>query len=940
MKGRAAVDISGQWSVYLDPDDQGLMQSWNRNLPEEPSGLIDLPGCLQAQGFGEPPGVETQWIGMKSDSTLDPAKEYPRYAGTDEEFKFPYWLQPDLRFTGPAWYVRDVHIPARWADLSVRLRLERAHWETTVWFDGERLGSCDSLSVAHEYEVGTLATPGAHRLAIRVDNRMIRNVGRHAHSVTDHTQGNWNGIVGAMELVASSPVSISQVDVFPNPDRRTALLRVAIANTTGAACRIALALTADPLRVPEESEPASSSASDYEESELPVTVPLGGAVVHREVRFAADVDLWSEFSPTLVRIAVHLRTMDFDTEYVDDVNVRTGLRTVSIDDDRIAVNGAPVSLRGTLECCVFPRTGYPPTDLESWRRLFARARAYGLNHLRFHSWCPPETAFEVADEEGFYLQVEAPVWAGAGASVGTDPQFDDWLYAETERILKAYGNHPSFVMFASGNEPSGRTDEFLGQWVSSWRTRDSRRIYTSGAGWPAIPENDYDNVPAPRIQYWGAERRSRLNARPPETTMDYREICSEYGGAVVSHEIGQWCAFPNFAEMPKYTGYLKPRNFEIFRELLEENGMQDQAEAFLHASGRLQVLCYKEEIESSLRTPNLSGYQLLGVTEFPGQGTAIVGVLDAFWEEKGYCTGEEFRRFCSPTVLLARLPRRYYRVGESLQFAAEISHFGAAALDSLSVQWALVDEAGTQVRSGILEYNDQVGIGLTELGRVSTALDFPSVPGKYEVRLWTHTPDVENRWSIWVYPQTVTSDSDGVHISSSLDEQAMGTLEAGGTVLLLADPGSIATDVAIGFSPVFWNTAWTGGQAPHTLGILCDPDHPVFAEFPTASHSDWQWWELIHGSEAMMLDGLPQKLRPLVQPIDTWFHNRRLGLLFEATVSSGKIVVCSMDLRTDLENRIVARQMRSSLLRYMESGAFQPAISVSVGDLTTLFREE
>jgi len=158
-------------------------------------------------------------------------------------------------------------------------------------------------------------------------------------------------------------------------------------------------------------------------------------------------------------------------------------------------------------------------------------------------------------------------------------------------------------------------------------------------------------------------------------------------------------------------------------------------------------------------------------------------------------------------------------------------------------------------------------------------------------------------------------------------------------VLLLAPPATVRSDVALGFSPVFWNTAWTRGQAPHTLGLLCRPEHPALATFPSEAHADWHWWELVHGAAAMELDALPTELQPIVQPIDTWFENRRLGLLFEARVGEGRLLATSMDLTTDLSQRPVARQMRESLSSYVASSEFAPAVEVSAREIAALFRQ-
>ena len=236
-----------------------------------------------------------------------------------------------------------------------------------------------------------------------------------------------------------------------------------------------------------------------------------------------------------------------------------------------------------------------------------------------------------------------------------------WLYREAERILKAYGNHPSFMLMPYGNEPGGKkAGAWLAQWVTHWRAADSRRLYTSGSGWPQLPENQFHVTPDPRIQAWGDGLNSRINAKAPETTTDYRDYISQRSVPVISHEIGQWCVYPNFKEIPKYTGYLKPKNFEIFRDRLQANGLGALAQKFLLASGRLQALCYKEDIESALRTPGMGGFELLDLHDFPGQGTALVGVLDPFWEEKGYITAKEYSRFCNATVPLARLSKRVF----------------------------------------------------------------------------------------------------------------------------------------------------------------------------------------------------------------------------------------------------------------------------------------
>jgi hypothetical protein len=651
------------------------------------------------------------------------------------------------------------------------------------------------------------------------------------------------------------------------------------------------------------------------------------------------VQLWDEFHPALYNLAADLDASVDGVSYTDRRTTTFGLREVSVDGTQLAINGRKLFIRGTLECCIFPLTGYPPTDVDAWKRIIQICRAHGLNQLRFHSWCPPEAAFRAADELGFYYQVECAAWANQGASIGEGGPLDDWLYDEGRRINAAYGNHPSFIMMAYGNEPAGKHEEYLAQWVAYWKHHDPRRLHTSGAGWPAIPENQYHNIPQPRIQAWGAGLGSRINALPPETCTDYSDYVQKLGAPIVSHEIGQWCVYPNFDEMRKYTGYLKARNFEIFQDSLSEHHMGDQAHDFLMASGKLQTLCYKEDIEAALRTPGFAGFQLLDLHDFPGQGTALVGVLDPFWEPKGYVSAAEYSRFCNSTVPLARMIKRYWRTGETLMADIDIAHFGPAPLDSLTARWKLVDSAGAAVAGGMLP-PATIAIGNGQrLGTVAVGLGGLASGWKYTLVVALEGTEFENDWDIWVFADELdTAVPDGIQIAERLDEATLAWLADGGKVLLMPKATEVRAESTIGFSSVFWNTAWTGGQAPHTLGILCDPGHPALAEFPTEYHSNWQWWELIHGSAAMMMDHLPGRLRPLVQPIDTWFENRRLGLLFEARVAGGALLVCSMDLRSDLGNRLVARQLRHSLLCYMNGEQFRPRETVEVDAIRALLR--
>ncbi len=944
------ISRAGTWRFQMDREDAGVTGRWfERPLSQQ----VTLPGALAAQGIGDEVSVATKWMGGIVDRSWFAAPEYEKYRQPGH-VKIPFWLQPDKYYAGAAWYQRDIEIPAKWRGDRITLTLERPHWETRVWLDGVAIGTNNGLGTPHIYDFGQ-ATPGKHQLTVRVDNRLIVDVGIDSHSVSDHTQGNWNGIAGRIELEHTDPVWIEDLQVYP----KIATKSVVVKGKIGGRLR---KTGIDFIRLGVRRENALIG-TPKRSTMLPVPSIDQGGCFETVMALGDNAQLWDEFNPVLYRltaalISAHAKPVRSERSVV------FGLREISTAGTQFMVNGRKTFFRGTLECCIFPKTGYPPTDLDSWRRIIQVAKAHGLNLIRFHSWCPPEAAFAAADELGFYFHVECSSWANSSTTLGDGKPVDQWIYDEADRILRCYGNHPCFVLMPYGNEPGGKNHAaYLARWVNRYKAGDPRRLYTSGAGWPQIPENQFHVTPDPRVQAWGGGLKSRINAQPPETRTDYRDYIRARSVPVISHEIGQWCVYPNFAEIPKYTGYLKPKNFDIFRDQLEAHRLGPLARPFLLASGKLQTLCYKEDIESALRTPGMGGFELLDLHDFPGQGTALVGVLDPFWESKGYVTAAEYHRFCGSVVPLARLGKRVFTTAETLTAAIEVAYFGPAPLEKAVTTWRLVDDNGRKIAGGQLPARDiPVDNGIT-LGDLRIDLRQAPAPRRYRLvvaledrrgagssragaRLGADRPlrsvRGENDWDVWVYPPTGDlTPAEGITVAPELNDQALAALAAGGKVLMLIPPGKVKGDklgrVELGFSSIFWNTAWTGRQPPHTLGILCDPAHPALAQFPTDYHSNWQWWYLVSRAGAMILDGLPPALEPTVRVIDDWVTARPLALIFEGKMRAGKLLVCSIDLERDREQNPVARQMRRSLLDYMSGARFAPKTELTVSQVRGLY---
>ena len=898
------ISLAGHWRFQLDRMDAGIHEQW---FTHKLNDTISLPGSLPEQGIGDDISTNTMWTGSIFDRSWFTAPEYEKYRQPGN-IKIPFWLQPEKYYAGPAWYQRAFEIPKGWKGKRIVLSLERPHWETRVWVDGQLYGTNVSLSTPHEHDLGQL-TPGKHTLTIRVDNRMIVDIGENSHAVSDHTQGNWNGIVGKIELRATPLVWLEDLQVYPHPATKSITLKGKIGNASGETGHGQVQLS-------------GGGISD----QLDVTWKTNGGSFETDLKLGVNAKTWDEFSPALSRFDVILNGND-------RLSVTFGLREVSTDGTQFTINGRKMFFRGTLECCIFPKTGHPPTEVAEWKRIIGVAKSYGLNLIRFHSYCPPEAAFEAGDELGFYFQVET-CWPNQSTTLGDGRPVDQWSYDETVSVLKAYGNHPSFVLMAHGNEPAGKNaNAYLAKYVSHFKAFDPRRLWTSSSAWPELSQNQFHIISEPRVQHWGEGLQSRINAKPPETITDYRSFISKRNVPVISHEMGQWCAYPNFSEIPKYTGYLKPQNFEIFRDILEANGIGRLAKQLLLGSGKLQTLCYKEDIESALRTRGMGGFELLALQDFPGQGTALVGVLDPFWQEKGYVTAAEYSRFCNSTVPLARLAKRVFTTDETFNAEIEVAHFGSAPLKNATTSWKLEDDNGSPFASGKLDTKDiPVDNGIT-LGNVCVDWKNAKAPACYKLVVTIQnaggdTKLAENDWDVWVYPAHVAIETPkDVLVTSQFDEQAERQLHSGGKVLLTLPCDSVRNydhaPVRLGFSSIFWNTAWTKSQPPTTLGILCNPKHPALAEFPTDAYSNFQWWYLIRRAGALRLDGLPKTVEPIVRVIDDWVTARPLGLIIEAKVGNGEIIVCGFDLTGDL-NDPVTRQMRQSLLNYMAGDSFHP----------------
>jgi hypothetical protein len=908
-RAQQKIDLSGTWHSTL--------------------GSVKLPGSLLTNHLGDELSVDTKWTGSLYDSSFyyNPYMEKYRHAG---KMKFPFFLTPEKHYVGTVTYTRRVRIPKSWKRQHVELFLERPHIETTVTVNGREAGHQMSLNTPHVYDVSALLIPGRdNEISIKVYNG-IENVcvGQDSHSVTDQTQGNWNGIAGKMELRARGRQTIAHLSVYP--DIHTGKVKVVVRSLA--------------RRVRFRLDGVEAAAPQVNDSTYVIAL--------------AEPKLWSEFAPNVYRLTAYSQD--------DSLTTTFGMREISIKGRQFYLNGKPIWLRGTVENCTFPLTGYPPADVDSWLRIFEKCKAYGLNAMRFHSYCPPEAAFEAADRVGFYLQPEGPSWPNHGVRLRRGMAIDQYLMDETRRMTEAYGNHPSFVMMAAGNEPAGDWVAWCNDWVDYWKQTDSRRVYCGasvGGGWAWDSHSQYHVKGGARGLDWDRHApqaaddyyQDILHPRNFKPTVAQPVNTEPY----ISHEQGQWCAFPDLKERPQYTGVYKAYNFDIFEDLLRDNGMIGQAEKFLHASGKLQTLAYKYEMERNFRTPDYAGFALLSLNDYSGQGTALVGPLNVFYREKGYVTASEWRQFCSEVVPLARFPKFVYTNDETLSVPVELYNASGRRLEHARSTYYLHDAQGNEYTHGLLSHKDLELGKNQELGRLQFALGQFSQPTKLTLTVIVdEQPDSEtagqggtkhhtwrNTWDFWVYPKTIVipqmTKKDQILITDTLDAEAVKVLQKGGKVLIAA-AGKVryGDDVKQTYLPVFWNTSWFKMRPPHTTGATIDTTHPLFREFPTDDWANLNWWELLNKAQVMNLSQLPKDYQPCIQPIDTWHVSRKLGMLIEAKVLNGRLLMTTMDIDRDLEHRVVARQMRKAILNYMRSEVFNPLLTLAPEVISNFFEHE
>lgn len=869
------VDLSGKWAYKTDYDDCGIT---NRYYEEK----------FEAGGFVLPGSTCENGIGKKQEYFDELTKEAARAPRERYEYIGPLWLQ------------RDIEIPKELEGKCVRLFLERVNIASELWIDGKKAGrQIIELSAPHIYHLTGRLTAGMHTLTLRIDNRNLLNFGDMASGYSIDTQGYWNGIVGRIELQYEEMFHMENLQVYPGER----------------GIRVQITFASDIWR---------PSHRYHTKTKLYVTTPDGDRLVSRNferVMFNSrqvecfdyeidDIQPWNEFTPNLYTLTV--KTVSKDNE--DEKSVRFGMRTIKVKDKKIFLGDRQLSLRGTIDCAQYPITGYPSFDIELWRKNFRTIKSYGLNHVRFHAWCPPECAFEAADETGLYLSVEMPLWINKDVmplEYGDDPIHDQYYQGEARTISKVYGNHPSFVMFSNGNETMGNF-ELLSDITKQMRAYDTRRIYTitSNFDHPVMDCEDYLCA----FEVYGNRIRIQTfhDTVAEHTCLDYAKAVADSPVPIISFEVGQYCSYPDVDICEKYTGNMLPVNFDAIRKHMIKKEIYPRLKEYIAASGDLAARLYKEDIEAALRTRDFGGFELLSLIDYTGQSTATVGILDVFYESKGIITPDRFRQFCNHVVPLFKA-KRIYKNTDILEAELDLYDYGPEKISEPEYHLKIYN--GNEIVYEEITMAQAVSVPLDKISKASMLTVVLSV-GEYS-----------NSWQVYVYPE-ITACVETEMISTA--EELYQAIENGESVVVTADV--LKNSMKGSFVPVFWSPVHFPTTAPS--GEIIDSAHPLFDDFPTGNYPDYQWKALLDHSQNADISHM-RGLKPIVEVVPNFVDAAKVSPLFEMRIGKAKVLFCGFDLsQTDLPTV----QLKNCIYNYINSARFYPACAVDIEVVKSLFK--
>lgn len=914
-----------------------LAGAWTAITADGSTHVINLPGTLDTNRIGQPDAIASSWHPAANIGNPDDRFDPQETIETRFTRKFT--------FEGPVRIERTIEYCSQGGN-RVFIEVQRAR-HLTLTVDGEEVLPVNTPNVSTPYifEVpGGLS--GQHLVSFISDNSYPgwpREAIVGSSAATDETQTNWNGLIGDIRIREELPVFISSLRVYPEESGLT--VKGSVDAATDFSGEVIL-----------ESKAIDGAIK------VPVVVVAGTVaefeLAHLQVN--PETARWDEGEGNLHELRATLSNGDWK-------RTRFGIRIFGQDQQgHLQLNGRRIFVRSEANCATFPETGHPPMDLPSWKRILTVFRSYGVNMMRFHSHCPPEAAFEAADELGMLMQPELSHWDPLSA-FESDESYQ-YYRGELEEIILNLANHPSFVMLTFGNElctgPLGH--QRMDQLLSQAHQLDSTRLYANGSNVhyglagadPASdfyttatyvdPELDLADIAIHDDQGVTMAQATReypiratfartdgqsgeriegfINNDYPSAQHNYdravEKIREKYHGPIFSFEVGQFEVLPDFAEITAFEGVTIPTNFQAVERRMKKRGLQERWETYVNASGELSLLCYREEVEAALRTSGLSGISLLGLQDFPGQGTALVGMLNSHLEPKPYpfAAPQRFAAFFSGQLPLVLLPKYTYTNGEQLTAEIKVANYGHTDITG---------RMRYRLHGGKYDFSGSGPQVTAHRGQLNTAgeisLNLKGIKEAVRLDLEVAVGHVRNSYPIWVYPDQDPIKPESILEARHFDDEVVSHLSAGGTVYLSPTVGaeSLPGSVQTQFSTDFWSVR-TFPKQDGAMGQYIDNSHPIFDHFPTEEHSNWQWWPMAIQRAVV----IPESVQAIIAEMDSYAFLRPMAKLFECKVGKGKLLFSSMGLQ-DLQCYPEGRALQTSIYRYLSSDAFEPEQEVS-----------
>ena len=783
-----------------------------------------------------------------------------------------------------------------------------------------------SISTPYIFEITDLVSDEMD-VTIMADNsypNLPREAILFSSAATDQSQTNWNGILGFFRLRTQEDTFLSDIRVYPN-DKKL-LVEVDVSSRTSFQGVLKL-----------------STPAIKEDVQIDIVADTGiTTFIIADLPCVDDVKLWDEYEGNLYELTATLQSGD-------SKKVTFGVRDFGANDEgRLALNGRTIFLRGEANSAVFPETGHPPMDVIQWRGILESYKSYGMNCVRFHSWCPPKAAFIAADEVGMLMQPELSHW-GPKEAFESDESYQ-YYQRELRQIILTYANHPSFVMLTFGNElcSSAKGHKRMEHMLDNAKQLDGTRLYANGSNVHygqvecSGKSNFYTSSHLFDRHFRGAlcgngtptgQIDGHINNEYPSAARSFDAemayLRESYAGPMFGFEVGQSQVLPDFDELADFRGISDPINYELIKEKVVAMGLLSQWKRYVEASGELSLLAYREEVEAVLRTKDMSGLSLLGIQDFPGQGTALVGMMNAHLQPKpfDFAKPEAFRAFFRSQLPLACLPKYTYESSEHLMAEIKIANYGKATMTGP----ILYELKGKDILiSGEMEECSCPIGGLTSVG----SLDIPlkNIEKSMRLDLTITMAKTSNIYPIWVYAPVVPTCPQTVYEIQKLDERAKQILDAGGTVYL--SPAStkeqLPQSIKAQFTTDFWSVGTFSRQAGG-MGQLIDSTHPIFDDFPTENHSNWQWW--VMASQRAII--LPEYMPTIITEMDSYSYLRPMTKMMECRVGNGKLLLSSMGLQ-DLQEYPEARALLFSIYTYLASEQFNPAQVIDIETIAAL----